>query len=248
MVFYATVSGHGPYVFDEKDNIIAPKYEEELRKYYGDRLGTDSKADMLMAYEAGQIELDKAIETLLNKLQACNKLDDTVIALVGDHHPYYLTEAMSIDDYNKLSTYERDETIEIYHSNFILYNSAMDKVSINKVGGQLDVIPTIYNLFGLDYDSRLLIGTDLLSSTPGIVMMADNSWINDQGRYYASSGNSESNSGDKLSDSYINTMNKKISNSLKISKMIMRNNYYKFIRRFGTWYFRDCRFCSYFCP
>ena len=229
MVFYATVSGHGPYVFDQKENQISVKYKDMLKQYYGDRLGNDLAADYLMAYEAGQIELDRALQELIDKLSIAGKLDNTVIALVGDHHPYYLTEQLSIDTYNRLSTYKRDEYIELYRSNFILYNSAMDKVSINKVGGQLDVIPTIYNLFGLDYDSRLLIGTDLLSSTPGIVMMADNSWINDQGRYYASSGNSESNSGDKLSDSYINTMNKKISNSLKISKMIMRNNYYKFI-------------------
>ena len=229
LVFYATVSGHGPYLFDSKENVIAPKYEEMLKEYYKDKLGTGKNASLLMAYEAGQIELDKALQTLIEKLQAAGKLDDTVIALVGDHHPYYLTEGMSMDDYNKLSTYERDEYIELYHSNFILYNSAMETVKIDKVGSQLDVIPTIYNLFGIDYDSRLLLGNDLLSTTSSIAIMADNSWINDYGRYYASNGKYIANDGMDLGDSYVDTINKKVSNMFKISRMIMRNNYYQFI-------------------
>lgn len=228
LVFYATVSGHGPYVFDEKENVIAPKYEEMLKEYYGDRLGQDNSASLLMAYEAGQIELDKALETLIDKLKQANKLDDTVIALVGDHHPYYLTESMSMEDYNKLSTYERDEHIELYHSNFILYNSAMDTVYIDKVGSQLDVIPTIYNLFGMEYDSRLLLGTDLLSNSSSIAIMGDNSWVNDNGKYYAYSDSFVSNNGN-ISDSYVDGINKKVSNMLKISRLIMKNNYYQFV-------------------
>lgn len=229
LVFYASVSGHGPYMFVEKENKIAPKYEQQLREYYGDRLGKGNEADMLMSYIAGQMELDKALETLINKLDAAGKLDDTVIALVGDHHPYYLTENMSIDSYNKLSTYYRDEYIELYHSNFILYNSAMDTVTVDKVGSQLDVIPTIYNLFGINYDSRLLMGTDLLSTTPSIAIMGDDSWVNDHGKYYAISGAYESSDGLQLGDSYIDLINSKVKNIQKVSILIMKNNYYQFI-------------------
>lgn len=229
LVFYATVSGHGPYVFDEKEDQIAPKYEEMLREYYGDRLGSGEKTDALMAYEAGQIELDRALETLINKLTAANKLEDTVIALVGDHHPYYLTDRMSMDDYNKLSTYERDGNIELYRSNFILYNSAMDTVSVDTVGSQLDVIPTIYNLFGLNYDSRLLMGNDLLSKEPSIAIMGDGSWVNDKGKYYSYNGKFVSNDGSVVSDSYIDTINKKVKNIMNVSLLIMENNYYKYI-------------------
>lgn len=229
LVFYASVSGHGPYVFDEANNIIAPKYKEQLKEYYGDKLGSGNNASMLMAYEAGQIELDRALETLINKLQASGKLDNTVIALVGDHHPYYLTDAMSINDYNKLSTYERDEHIELYHSNFILYNSDMETVHIDKVGSQLDVIPTLYNLFGMDYDSRLLMGNDLLSNTSSIAIMADNSWVSDRGKYYANTETFEPSGELDLGDSYVEMINKRITNMQQVSRMIMKNNYYQFV-------------------
>jgi len=229
LVFYATVSGHGPYLFDSSENQIAPKYEQLVKDYYGESLGNDENANLLMAYQAGQNELDRALQELLNKLDEAQKLNDTVIALVGDHHPYYLTDSMSIDDYNRLSTYERDEYIELYHSNFILYNSAMDSVSVDCVGSQLDVIPTIYNLFGLDYDSRLLMGTDLLSNSNSIAIMGDNSWVNDYCKYYSINGSYEVTGDMNVGDSYIEIINKKIVNLQKISKMIMKNNYYEFV-------------------
>lgn len=228
LVFYATVSGHGGYSFTV-DNDIAPKYEKLVKEYYGDSLGTGYEGELLLAYEAGQIELDRALENLIKKLETAGKLDDTVIALVGDHHPYYITENLTMEQYNKLSTYERDEYIELYHSNFILYNSAMEKVTIDRVGSQLDVIPTLYNLFGMNYDSRLLMGVDLLSSTPSIAIMADNSWVNDYGKYYAVSDTFEGKDGLTVSDSYVETINKKVYNIQNISKLIMKNNYYQFI-------------------
>ena len=229
ITFYASVSGHGPYVFSSSDNSVATKNKELVKEYYGEKLGNSNEANMLMAYVAGQIELDRALESLLNKLESAGKLDDTVIALVGDHHPYYLTERMSMDQYNKISTYERDGEIELYHSNFILYNSAMEKVTIDKVGSQLDVMPTIYNLFGLEYDSRLLMGTDLLSNSSSIAIMADDSWVTDYGRYYASKELFVPTNDTGLSDSYVQIINNKVKNIKKISLSMINRNYYKLI-------------------
>lgn len=123
-------------------------------------------SEPVKAYIATQIELDKALELLINKLNEAGKLDDTVIALVGDHYPYDLT----INQINELSTYERDSVVEINHSNFILWNNKTDTTVISKVGSQIDVLPTLLNLFGIEYDSRLIIGKDILSDTEGLAM------------------------------------------------------------------------------
>lgn len=37
-------------------------------------------------------------------------------------------------------------------------------IYIDKVGSQIDVLPTLLNLFGIEYDSRLIVGQDILSS------------------------------------------------------------------------------------
>ena len=70
------------------------------------------------AYLATQMELDRALELLIQKLEEKGILEDTVIALVGDHYPYTL----SIDQINEVSTYPRDSIVEVNRSNFILWN------------------------------------------------------------------------------------------------------------------------------
>ena len=49
----------------------------------------------------------------------------------------------------------------------------------------VDIIPTLSNLFGLEYDSRLLAGQDILSDAPGLVIFNDYSYLTELGRYNA---------------------------------------------------------------
>lgn len=155
MTYYVTVSGHMSYNWD---NAMSAKHKEEVKDLH--------YFEPIKAYIATQIELDQALELLINKLKETGKLDDTVIALVGDHYPYDLT----IDQINEAYTYERDGVIEINRSNFILWNSNTETTIISKVGSQIDVLPTLLNLFGIEYDSRLIIGKDILSDTEGLAM------------------------------------------------------------------------------
>ena len=121
----------------------------------------------MKAYLATQIELDKALELLIQKLEEKGILDDTVIALVGDHYPYTL----DIDDINTVSNYKKDEIVEVNKSNFIIWNNQMEEpIYIDKIGSQIDVLPTLLNLFGITYDSRLIIGQDILSNKEGIAI------------------------------------------------------------------------------
>ena len=53
----------------------------------------------------------------------------------------------------------------------------MKSVTVDKVGMSIDVLPTVLNLFGMEYDSRLLMGSDILSSCSGLVIYNDRSWI-----------------------------------------------------------------------
>ena len=55
-------------------------------------------SDKAKSYLAANIELDKAIGELLNRLEQAGKLEDTVIILSGDHHPY----GLKIDEINEL--------------------------------------------------------------------------------------------------------------------------------------------------
>ena len=88
------------------------------------------------------------------------------------------------------------------YKNSIIDSEYQSKTIINKVGSTIDVLPTIYNLFGLNYDSRMFIGNDILSETPGLAIMADKSWVSDEGYYIASSGKFTQTSENELPEDY----------------------------------------------
>lgn len=211
-VYYVTVSGHMDYNYS---NYIANKNKELV-----DDLGYSLESK---AYLATQIELDRALESLIDKLKKSGKLDDTVIALVGDHYPY----ALSLDNINEISDFERDNLFTINKSNFILWNNKMDKVNVDKVGSQIDVLPTIYNLFGIKYDSRLIIGKDILSDSEGLSIFNNLSWISDKGIYNSISGEYIGDGNDE----YVNNMNNIVSNRVSMSKYLIKYNYYDLVTK-----------------
>ena len=214
MTYYMTVSGHLGYTYN--DNSIAYKNMELVR--YLD------KNENAQAYIATQIELDRALERLINYLTAVNKLDNTVIVLLADHYPYGLDN----DTINSLSSYYRDD-IEITHNSLIIWNSKMETIEIDKPCMSADVLPTVYNLFGVDYDSRLLTGKDILSDSFGIAVMGDRSWVTSKGTYHAPSNVFVPK--EEVSEDYVNIVNNLVNSRLTISRMILENNYYNYVFR-----------------
>ncbi|MBR5755687.1 MAG: LTA synthase family protein [Erysipelotrichaceae bacterium] len=229
MVFYATVSGHGDYGFDTSDTSlnhhVSKVYEDLVREYYQGQL-----SDHIIAYVAGQIELDRAMEKLLDHLEKANKLDDTVIVLCGDHYPYYL----SFNEMSKLAGYERDYQIECNSSNLIIYNSAMEKVKVDKPCGTMDILPTVYNLFGIKYDSRFIMGSDILSDSDGLVILNNNSWVSSYGKYYANDGKYvASRQLENMSEEdYVASINNVVNNKILLSYYILNNDYYDYIWKY----------------
>ena len=210
MTYYITVSGHFYYTFAE--NSMAKK-----NKKYVNHLDYPEE---VRGYLATQIELDKAMELLLTKLEESGKLDNTVIVLTADHLPYNL----DIDDINTLSTYKRDLLIEANSNNLIIYNSKMKSVTVDKVGMSIDVLPTVLNLFGMKYDSRIIMGKDILSTATGIAIFKDKSWVTDKGTYYASKGKFV---GEDVDEEYIKNINNIVNNRTAISRMIVSSDYYR---------------------
>ena len=214
MVYYATVSGHMAYNWG---NRMSAKHKEAVKDL--------PYSEEVKAYIATQIELDQALELLITKLEESDKLDDTVIALVADHYPYDL----SVDQVNEASSYERDSIVEINHSNFILWNSTTKTTKISKIGSQIDVLPTLLNLFGVEYDSRLIIGKDILADNEGLAIFSNNSWISDLGVYYSNSNKFIPKENIEVPDNYVENMNKIVRTKINMSKYIMQEDYYRYV-------------------
>jgi phosphoglycerol transferase MdoB-like AlkP superfamily enzyme len=184
------------------------------------RGGTPSAMDRV----TGTILGYKALELLISRLKEKGKLEETVIVLLADHYPYKL----DINQINEASSYKRDAVVEVNHNSLIIWNSEITPTTIDKVCMSIDVIPTVYNLFNIPYDSRLIMGKDIFSTTEGIAIMKNRSWVTNKGTYYSSSKKFVP-TGEPVSEDYISLINQIVSNRLSISKMIVSNNYYKSI-------------------
>ena len=215
LAYYMTVSGHLNYTTN--GNCMATRNWEQVKD-----LPYSHKA---RAYLATQIELDKAIGELINKLELAGKLEDTVIVLSPDHYPYGLT----LSELNELSTYERDNTFEKHHTPLLIWSGSMEiPIKIEKPCSSLDVLPTVLNLFGIEYDSRLLIGNDILSNNKEqIVIFSDRSFITEKGRYSSVKGIFTPNEGVEVEENYVEEISEIIYQKFKMSAMILDYDYYR---------------------
>ena len=211
LAYYMTVSGHFSYNFS--DNSMASKNKKYVNNL---NLSTSAKA-----YVATQIELDRALEYVINTLDEAGKLDNTIIVLMADHYPYKL-DTKTI---NTLSSYKRDSVVEVNHNNLILWNNKQEDTHIEKVCMSSDVLPTVYNLFGISYDSRLFTGRDILSTDAGLAIFSNRSWRSDVGTYFTSGSKF---TGENI-DGYVSNMNNVVKNRLNVAKLILKTNYYKYL-------------------
>lgn len=215
-VYYLTVSGHMNYTF--VGNSMSFKNRDLVKDL---PYSPDARA-----YIACQIELDRALEELIESLKKANVLDKTVIALSSDHYPY----GWEKERLDELAGHEVDPDFEVFRNHFILWNSGMDtKIIIDKPCSSLDILPTLSNLFGLTYDSRLLMGRDALSDSDPLVILSNRSFINDKVMYNSSTGEVINLTGEELPVDYIKNMNAIIKNKFTVSKSVLRNDYYRYL-------------------
>ena len=210
ITYYVTMSGHLEY---SKWNAMASKNWDEVEDL--------EYEEKIKSYMAQSIELDKALETLLAELEESGELEDTVIAMSSDHYPYGLTP----EELNVKSDFERDDTFDLHKTPFVIWNSELEHEEITKIGSNLDILPTLLNLYGVDYDSRLLMGKDLLSNSESLVMLSNHSFKTETFEYDATE---EKITGD-ISEAELNEYINSVENKFAISKLMYDKDYYRII-------------------
>lgn len=224
MTYYMTVSGHLNYTFT--GNYISYKNKDLVKDL--------PYTDHVKAYLAANIELDRAIESLINKLKEKGKLDDTVIVISPDHYPY----GLKTSELNEISQTDRSDKFEMFHTSLILYNSEIEEnVKVTKYVSSIDVLPTIYNLFGIKYDSRLLMGRDALSDAEGLVILSDRSFINEFGSYNSITGKYTKFKED-VSNDHIEKLNHEVYQRFTMSSLLLYEKngvYLDYYRKLGLY-------------
>ena len=216
MVYCLTVSGHLNYTYD--DNAMSRRHWDEVADL--------DYSDPVKAYLACQMELELAVTSLMEQLEAAGKLEDTVIVLSADHYPYGLTD----EEYSELLGHEVDPVFEIFENGLILWSADLtEPVYVDKYCSSLDVMPTLSNLFGLPYDSRLMAGRDILSDSPGLVIFSNYSFLTDQGAYNSIDDTFAMWDGSQPNEEYVTQCIAEVQNRVAYSAMILDRDYYRVV-------------------
>ena len=179
-IYYLTISMHLPYGYDSN----------EMSRRNWDQVASLPYSDKTKAYLAAGLELEKGLTDLVSKLEEAGIADRTLIAMAPDHVPYSdldILEELAGQDFgsDSLETLdEEDVDLDVYRNTWILWSASMeDPVEVEKVCSQVDILPTMLNLLGVEYDSRMLSGIDVLSDQEGMAIFFSRSWITDLGIY-----------------------------------------------------------------
>ena len=119
-------------------------------------------------------------------------------------------------------------TLRYSRTPLILWNAQMEEpVRVEKLCSSLDVMPTLANLFGLEYDSRLMAGRDILSDEPGLVIFSNYSFLTEEGAYNSVLDEFRSWDGSPPDEAYVQSQIAEVQNRVAYSAMILDHDYYR---------------------
>ena len=217
MTFITTVSAHMSYAYKsgEGDKYMSlfenEGYDEETRRYLSKLKITDD-----------------SLGVLLDSLQNEGILDDTVIVMYGDHYPYGLSK----EDVSKIVSYDVNLYNDIEKTPFVIYNSKLSAKVFEDKTSYINLLPTLANLFDLDYDARFYMGEDILSKDyVGRVVFNDSSWIDDIAFYDVLNSKITYLGDETYTTEEIKKINQTIYNKKEMSRLAITTNYFDYLEK-----------------
>lgn len=223
-VYYMSVSGHSNY--SRGGNAMTNRHWDEVQHL--------PYSDTVKGYFAANLDLEDALAHLVSQLEAKGIADDTVICISTDHFPYGLDSDAKLGDMPYLSElygYEVDTVFERDHSRLILWSGCleeMEPIVVDTPTSSLDILPTLSNLFGTEFDSRLMPGRDVFSDAPALVFNINYDWKTDLGTYYASANKFvPSVDPEMIPEDYVETVKAIVRNKLTYCSSVLDTDYFR---------------------
>lgn len=228
--YYMTVSGHTYYTWI--GNSMSSRHRDEVQHL--------NYSENVKAYIACNLEVENMLTYLVSRFEEAGILDDTVFAMCTDHYPYGLDDPELAELY-QLPENQIRSNLELYRNNFILWSSSMEQpIVVDTPCSSIDIVPTLANLFNIEYDSRLITGTDIFSDNEKICIVntltaagGDYNWITPQGTYYSAKDVFEKSKTCSFNEeqlaAYVEKTKQKVDAMRKYSIAILDYDYYSYV-------------------
>ena len=166
-------------------------------------------------------ETDYMIGLLIQALKDNDLYNNTVIVAYADHYLYTLS------DKTILNQYKNTTNNLINHTPLFIWSNKIKKKSITKVTSQINILPTILNLFGIEYNKTYYSGEDALDkSYSEIVFFNDYSWYD--GKIYVDSKGISDN---KASQNVIDEKSEYVNFLIKKNDLVLKYDYFKELKK-----------------
>ncbi len=185
-------------------------------KLYGNdappQLGEEEMARLFAA------ETDEMVGLLMQALKDNGLYENTVIVAFADHYLYTLFDKTILDKYKETSNNL------INHTPFFIWSHGVEPETIEKVNSQIDILPTVLNMLGIEYYDEVYVGHDVFDENyKGYVFFSDYSWYD--GTHYVENGKVAN--GVKADGEYIAKMNAIINDTIRKNDLTLKYDYFK---------------------
>lgn len=206
MTFYITYSAHMPFVYT--------KYEcQENIEYIKEKFDSENE-EYLCAMSQAKVT-DDSIKIIIDELKTRGILEDTVLVFFTDHYAYSMNEDM-------VSKQKKETDKDLLNKvPFFIYDGGKTKKKVDKINSNIDILPTIADLFGLSYNPNIYLGNSIFAEDfKEVIPFSNGSWYDGKIKF-----NSEYNG--EITD-YILETNKYIKDTISIGGKIVESDYFKF--------------------
>lgn len=172
MNYLITYTPHLPYAYTGKGKILV------------DENGLTTQVDQLSEADFLKLDIqetDNMVGKLVQALKDNNLYDNTVIVAFADHSQYGMIDQPEIQA--KCSGIPDLAN----HTPFFIWSSDISPIKVDKISMQADIMPTVLNLFGIDFNKSLIIGHDVFDNKyPSVAVFKNRSYFD--GTYYFKNG------------------------------------------------------------
>ena len=226
-VYYMTFSGHSGY----------STAENALTKKHWDRVKDLDRSKQVRGYLAAQLELEDALTYLVGELEAAGIADNTVICISTDHFPYGLdTDGGWSGKHSSLSDlygYPVETYLDRDHSRLILWCGSLEDeepIVVDTPTSSLDILPTLSNLFGTEFDSRLMVGRDVFSDAPALMFNAFYDWKTEYGTYIAADSKFyPADASIEIPEGYVDAIKIIVRNKIRYCRWVLETDYFRYL-------------------
>ena len=219
-----TVTNHYPYDLDKKNQSIDP---------------TDTGDETVDGYVQTAHYLDQAIGEFLQWMKKTGLDKKTILVLYGDHYGISGNHHKASAELLKQEEFTNFDNLKFQRVPLMFHMKGLKGGVKDTYGGEIDVLPTLLNLLGINDKDTIQFGHDLLSSkAPQIVAQRNGDFITPQyakvgGTYYYTKTGEEIEKPDKKLKTKLVAISNKVTTQLSLSDRVIAGDLLRFYKPKG---------------